>query len=92
MKLMLVANQCTLFTRLLSNLFLLNVQLCVPFFQVSVSLEKNTDQGYRVKTFMHNVGTVKIKEQLGKYISALKEGMFTFLFHPFGSLVHLFLF
>ncbi|XP_034252716.1 activator of 90 kDa heat shock protein ATPase homolog 1 [Thrips palmi] len=40
---------------------------------VSVSLDKNTEQGYRVKAFMHSVGTVKIKEQLGKYISALKE-------------------
>ncbi|KAK3912636.1 Activator of 90 kDa heat shock protein ATPase-like protein 1 [Frankliniella fusca] len=40
---------------------------------VNVTIEKNTDQGYRVKSFMMSVGTIKIRGQLGKYISALRE-------------------
>lgn len=40
---------------------------------VSVTIDKNTDAGYRVKSFMISVGTLKIRGQLGKYIDTLRE-------------------
>ena len=42
--------------------------------QIEVTLKESTPEGEIVKEFLHNHGKETIREQLGMYVSLLKEG------------------
>ena len=48
---------------------------------VNVTVDKNTDDSYKIKEVMRKVGVPQIQLQLAKYIKQLKEGRCYFNFN-----------
>lgn len=42
--------------------------------QIEVTLKDSTDEGEKIKQFLHTKGKDAIREKLTKYVSSLKEG------------------
>ena len=55
------------------TILLFNV--CFLFIQVNVTITDKSDEAYKLKEIMRKKGTEKIREQLGKYMEDLKQGM-----------------